>query len=100
MDLADFIAKHTVIPVMNQKFLALQIVNGLTYLHAAGTVRVFRRKSMIEDAIGSHACSLQASRRVTNGIPLGCPSLSPVYTAICVQPLKVSFTVTSSRKTL
>jgi hypothetical protein len=25
----------------------------------------------LEDAIGSHACSLEASRRVTNGIPLG-----------------------------
>jgi hypothetical protein len=33
----------------------------------------FRQKLTLEDAIGSHACSLEASTRVTNGIPLGCP---------------------------
>ena len=38
-----------------------------------GTVRVFRKKIYLEDAIGSHACSLEASMRVTNGIPLGRP---------------------------
>jgi hypothetical protein len=27
----------------------------------------------LEDAIGSHACALEASMRVTNGIPLGRP---------------------------
>jgi hypothetical protein len=36
-----------------------------------GTVRVFRQKFTLEDAIGSHACSLEANMRVTNGIPLG-----------------------------
>jgi hypothetical protein len=36
-----------------------------------GTVRVSRQKFTIEDAIGSHVCSLEASWRVTNGIPLG-----------------------------
>jgi hypothetical protein len=35
-----------------------------------GTVRVFRQKITLEDAIGSHACSLKASMRVTNGMPL------------------------------
>jgi hypothetical protein len=35
----------------------------------------FRRKFPLEDAIGSHACSLEASMRVTNGIPLGCSLL-------------------------
>jgi hypothetical protein len=35
-----------------------------------GTVRVFRQEFTLEDAIGSHACSLEVSRRVTNGIPL------------------------------
>jgi hypothetical protein len=40
-----------------------------------GTVRVFRQKFTLEDAIGSHACSLQANMRVTNGIPLGSPLL-------------------------
>jgi hypothetical protein len=36
-----------------------------------GTVRVFRQKSTLEDAIGSHACSLKANMHVINGIPLG-----------------------------
>jgi hypothetical protein len=34
------------------------------------------RKVTLEDAIGSHACSLEANMRVTNGIPLGS---SPSY---------------------
>ena len=29
-----------------------------------GTVRVFRQKFTLEDAIGSHACSLEALTRV------------------------------------
>jgi hypothetical protein len=37
------------------------------------TVRVFVEKSTLEDAIGSHACSLEASACVTNGILLGFP---------------------------
>ena len=41
-----------------------------------GTVRVLRQKFTLEDAIGSHACSLEANMRVTNGIPLGSPLLS------------------------
>jgi hypothetical protein len=41
-------------------------------------VRVFRQKFTLEDAIGSHACSLEANMRVTNGIPLGCSLLLPV----------------------
>jgi hypothetical protein len=32
---------------------------------------VFSTEFALEDAIGSHACSLDASTRVTNGIPLG-----------------------------
>jgi hypothetical protein len=38
-----------------------------------GTVRVFRQGFTLEDSIGSHACSLEANMRVTNGIPLGSP---------------------------
>jgi hypothetical protein len=38
-----------------------------------GTVRVFRQIFTLEDAIGPHACSLEANMRVTNGIPLGRP---------------------------
>jgi hypothetical protein len=30
------------------------------YSFHAGTVRIFRQKFPLEDAIGSHACSLQA----------------------------------------
>jgi hypothetical protein len=63
---------------------------GKLYPHivSSGTVRVFRQKFTLEDAIGSHACSLEASRRVTNGIPLGCPRFLPVHTVNCVQTLK------------
>jgi hypothetical protein len=53
------------------------------------TVRVFELKFALEDAIGSHACSLEANMRVTNGIPLGSPLLIPVVTVNCVQTLKV-----------
>jgi hypothetical protein len=55
-----------------------------------GTVRVFRQKLTIEDAIGSHACSLEANTRVTNGIPLGSSLLLPVCPVNCVQILKRS----------
>jgi hypothetical protein len=55
-----------------------------------GTVRVFRQKFTLEDAIGSHACSLEASRRVTNGVPLGSSLFLPLHTVNCVQTLKVS----------
>ena len=54
-----------------------------------GPVRVFRQKFTLEDAIGFHACSLQASRRVTIGTPLGCSPLLPVHAVNCVQTLKV-----------
>jgi hypothetical protein len=42
------------------------------------TVRVFRQNLAPEDAIGSHACSLEANMRVSNGIPLGCTLPLPV----------------------
>jgi hypothetical protein len=51
-------------------------------------VCVFRQKFTLEDAIGSHACSLQVSRRVTNGIPLGCPLFIPVRIVNYIQTLK------------
>jgi hypothetical protein len=53
-------------------------------------VRVFRQKFTLEDAIGPHASSLEASRRVSNGIPLGCPRVLPVHTVNCVQTLKAA----------
>jgi hypothetical protein len=55
----------------------------------AGTVLFFRQKFTLEDAIGSHACSLEANMRVTNGIPLGSSLLLPVCTVNCAQTLKV-----------
>jgi hypothetical protein len=67
-------------------------VDGITYGNACEakcTVRVFRQKFTLEDAIGSHACSLEAKRRVTNGIHLGCSLLLPVGTGNYVQTLKV-----------
>jgi hypothetical protein len=57
-----------------------------------GTVRVFRQKFTFEDAIGSHACSLEANTRVTNGIPFGSSLLLPVDTVNCIQTLKASVT--------
>jgi hypothetical protein len=54
-----------------------------------GTVRISRQKFTLEDAIGSHTSSLEASRRVANGIPLGWSLLLPVDTVNCVQTLKV-----------
>jgi hypothetical protein len=56
---------------------------------AQGTVRGFRQKFTLEDAIGPHACSLEANTRVTNGIPLGSSLRLPVCTVHCVQTLKV-----------
>ena len=52
------------------------------------TVPNFRRDSALEDAIGSHACSLEANMRVTNGIPLGCPQHLTVATVNSDQTLK------------
>jgi hypothetical protein len=54
------------------------------------TVRVFRQKSTLEAAIGSHACSLEANMRVTNGIHLKSSLLLPFCTVIPVQTLKAS----------
>jgi hypothetical protein len=53
------------------------------------TVRVFRQK-FTRGAIGSHACSLQANMRVTNGITLESSLLLPIATVNCVQTLKVT----------
>jgi hypothetical protein len=58
-------------------------------LFKQGAVSFFRQKFTLEDAIGSHGCSLQANMRVTNGIPLECSLLLPVDTANWVRPLKV-----------
>jgi hypothetical protein len=51
-------------------------------------VLVFRQQITPEDAIGFHACSLEASMHVTNGIPLGCPLPLTVTTVNSVQTLK------------
>jgi hypothetical protein len=45
-------------------------------------------KIALEDAISSHACSLEASKRVTNGIPLRCPLLLPVGAGNYIETLK------------
>jgi len=43
-----------------------------------GAVGVFRQKFTLDDAVGSQAaCSLEASRCATNGIPLGYTLLLP-----------------------
>jgi hypothetical protein len=53
----------------------------------------FRQKFTLDDAIGSHACSLEANTRVTNGIPLGSSPLVPVDTVNCVATLKAPTTL-------
>jgi hypothetical protein len=52
------------------------------------TVSVCRQKITLEDAVGSHACSLEANMRVANSIPLGCQPFTGA-TINCVQTRKV-----------
>jgi hypothetical protein len=66
----------------------------------AGTVRVFRQKFTLADAIGSHACSLEANMRVTNGFPLGSSLLLPGDTVNCVATLKAKETQEATRKAI
>jgi hypothetical protein len=101
--LAPFILEHIQadIYIMNSAYDAWQIGNNHpgcvstaskpcndSGVQAYGMVRVFQQKFTLEDAIGSHACSLEANTRVTNGIPLGCSLLLPVDTVNFVQTLK------------
>ena len=48
-----------------------QNLAGTTINPETGTVCVFRQKIALDDAIGSHTCSLEVNMRVANGIPLG-----------------------------
>jgi hypothetical protein len=43
-----------------------------------GTVLVFEHDFALEDAIGSHAHSLEANMRATNSTPLGIPLFLPL----------------------
>ena len=61
------------------------------------SVRVFRQECTLDrnlhsrSAIEFHAFApLEASKRVTNAIPLGCPLLLPVHAVNCVQTLKAN----------
>jgi hypothetical protein len=66
------------------------VINMIAVVRSVGTVPVFRQKFTLEDAIVSHACSaVEASKRVTNDIPLGWPLLLPVHTVNSVQTRKV-----------
>jgi hypothetical protein len=62
---------------------------SIFFAASGGTVRVFRQHSAIDDAIGSHACWLEANMRVPDGIPLRSSLLVPACTVNCVQTLKV-----------
>jgi hypothetical protein len=64
--------------------------------HGSGTVRGFRQKVTLEDAIGSHSCSLEPSMPMANDIPLGCSLLLTVGTVNSVQILKVLTQVVAS----
>jgi hypothetical protein len=65
----------------SQTSLATNLLQDETRLYGAR----FPTEIYARGCIGSHA---QASRRVTNGIPLGCSPLLPVDTVNCVQTLK------------
>jgi hypothetical protein len=52
-------------------------------------VLVFRRKFILEDAIGSHAFRLKRAGVGTNGIPFGCPLPLTITTVNSVQTMKV-----------
>jgi hypothetical protein len=54
--------------------------NQVEYAHISyARGAVFHRNFHSRNAIGSHACSLEASRRVTNDIILGCSLFLPVH---------------------
>jgi predicted esterase len=63
--------KDTTIPI--QQAYDVQAIYNKT-----GTVLVFRQDFALEDAIESHACSLEANMRVTNDIHFGSPLLLPL----------------------
>jgi hypothetical protein len=50
----------------------------------------FRQKYSLDDAIGSHACLFEVSKRVANCILLGCSLLLPIGTVNPVQTLKAA----------
>jgi hypothetical protein len=61
-------------PLRPAKVAILEVLEGGNHLTLVGSKVYgarFRQKFTLEDAIGSHACSLEANTRVTNGIPLG-----------------------------
>jgi hypothetical protein len=53
-------------------------------------VRVFGQRLVLYDVIGSHACTLEANMRVTNGIPLGSPLALTISHKLCPN-IKVDF---------
>jgi hypothetical protein len=55
-----------------------------------GAGRVFKQNLALDDAIGSHACSLEENMRVTNAIHLGCSLLLPASTVHSVQTLQAN----------
>jgi hypothetical protein len=61
------------------------------YVSGAARCALSGQKFALEGAIGTHACSLEANMRVTNGIPLGSPLLLPVCPVNSVQTLKADY---------
>ena len=57
---------------LHHKVYQHRVVKSLEYMMIDAVYGArFRQKFTLEDAIGSHACSLEANMRVTNGTPLG-----------------------------
>jgi hypothetical protein len=88
-------AHETPLSVSAQHYLYSDELEKLLLSHDGIDVNTARcafsgRNLHSRNAIGSHACSLEANMRVTNGIPLGSSLLLPVDTVNCVQTLKAT----------
>jgi hypothetical protein len=64
----------------------------------SGTVCVFEQNGTLQDAVGSHACWLEASMCVAISMPLGRPLPLTVATMNCIETLKVATWVVFERQ--
>jgi hypothetical protein len=83
---APIVTVDTPSPIVFLKELPIQ-GNSMHFNLFNNVRRAFRQTFTLEDAIGSHVCSLEANIRVTTGIPLplACALLLPVGTETSVQ---------------
>ena len=74
-----------------QKKFRMKLRTDQQWQNYGRTVLGFESNFALEDAVGSHACSLEASMRVTKDIPLGCPLPLTFVTVHHVATLKALF---------